>query len=209
MNSRQAHGPECTFSECILGEDEIVVDLNTAISKNEAFALNEKKIGSCKTIFKPKEEMLDRNNFCESNDDDIDLLIYIPFTTQVKIRSMRMIGGEDGTSPRKIKLFVNKNNPGFEMSEEKATQEIDCVENPDGRLPYYLSTTKFNSVWSITLIVTMNYLASNTKIYYIGFEGISTHKRRTFKLEISEAKPQGVKIERIKEDHSNDHLIYG
>ena len=95
------------------------------------------------------------------------------------------------------------------MSEEKASQEIDCIENPDGRLPYYLSTTKFNSVWSITLIVTMNYEASNTKIYYIGFEGVSTHKRRTFKLEISEAKPQGIKIERIKEDHSNDHLIYG
>jgi hypothetical protein len=55
----------------------------------------------------------------------------------------------------------------------------------------------------------MNYEASNTKIYYIGFEGVSTHKRRTFKLEISEAKPQGIKIERIKEDHSNDHLIYG
>ena len=43
MNSRQAHGPECTCSECILGEDELVVDLYTTISKNEAFALNEKK----------------------------------------------------------------------------------------------------------------------------------------------------------------------
>ena len=122
---------------------------------------------------------------------------------------MTMIGGEDGTSPKKIKLFVNHHNPDFDLKDMKPTQEINCVENPEGKLPYFMSPTKFNNVWSITLIVTMNYLASNTKIYYIGFEGISTHKRRTFKLEISEAKPQGVKIERIKEDHSNDHLIYG
>ena len=54
MNSRQAHGPECTCSECILGEDEMVVDLNSAISKNESYALNEKRIGSCQKIFKKK-----------------------------------------------------------------------------------------------------------------------------------------------------------
>ena len=47
-----------------------------------------------------------------------------------------MIGGEEGTSPKKIKLFVNRNNPGFEMSEEQATQEIDCIENPDGSTSY-------------------------------------------------------------------------
>ena len=31
MNSRQSHGPECTCSECILGEDETVVDLDIKI----------------------------------------------------------------------------------------------------------------------------------------------------------------------------------
>ncbi len=94
------------------------------------------------------------------------------------------------------------------MQKKQHKQEIECVENLDRRLSYYLSTTKFNYVWSLTLIVTMNYLTSNTKIYYIGFEWISTHKRRTFKLKFSEAKPQGVKIERIKEYHSNARLIY-
>ena len=58
MNSRQSHGPECTCSECILGEDETVVDLNSAISKNEAFALNEKKIGSCQKIFEKINHIL-------------------------------------------------------------------------------------------------------------------------------------------------------
>ena len=42
----------------------------------------------------------------ESNDDDPELIIYIPFTRVVKLKSISVVGGHagEGTSPSKIKL---------------------------------------------------------------------------------------------------------
>ena len=211
MNSKELHGPECNCNECTLGEQETIVDLTGSVSQDEVFALNEKVHLSCQKLFKMKEEMLDRKDFCDSNDGDIDLVIYIPFTSQVNLKSMIIIGGEDGMSPAKIKVFVNKKEQevDFDLKEAKCEQEINCVENSDGRLKYFLKANKFHSVWSLTFVVTLNYGAENTRFYYIGFEGVNSHKRKTFKLQIPETDKNPAKITPTQEPHINDHLIYG
>jgi hypothetical protein len=40
--------------------------------------------------------------FLES-DGDPDLIIFIPFTASVKLKSISIIGGKEGTSPRNLK----------------------------------------------------------------------------------------------------------
>ena len=211
MNSRELHGPECTCSECTLGETETIVDVTGTVSKEEVFALNEKNHLSCQQLFKIKEEMLDRTKFCDSNDGDSDLIIYIPFSAQVNLRSMTIIGGEEGMAPAKIKIFVNRKESDIDFDLKDATPEQEqlCVENPEGKLPYFLKANKFHSVWSITLVVMFNHGAENTRIYYIGFDGVSSHKRRKFKLEVSDATQNTSKIEATPETHIHDHLIYG
>ena len=211
MNSKELHGPECTCSQCTLGEEETIVDLTGSVAKDEVFALNEKVHQSCQKLFKIKEEMLERNNFCDSNDGDTDLVIYIPFSAQVNLRSMTIIGGEDGMSPYKLKVFVNKKESeiDFDLKEANCEQEINCVENPDGKLRYFLKANKFHSVWSLTFVVTSNYGADNTRFYYIGFEGVNTHKRKTFKLQIGDTSKNPAKIAHTQETHINDNLIYG
>ena len=211
MNSRELHGPECTCSECTLGETETIVDVTGTVSKEEVFALNEKNHLSCQQLFKIKEEMLDRTKFCDSNDGDSDLIIYIPFSAQVNLRSMTIIGGEEGMAPAKIKIFVNRKESDIDFDLKDATPEQEqlCVENPEGKLPYFLKANKFHSVWSITLVVMFNHGAENTRIYYIGFDGVSSHKRRKFKLEVSDATQNTTKIEPTTETHIHDHLIYG
>ena len=211
MNSKELHGPECTCSQCTLGEEETVVDLTGTVATNEVFALNEKVHQSCQKLFKIKEEMLDRTNYCDSNDEDSDLVIYIPFSAQVNLRAMTIIGGEDGMSPAKIKIFVNKKESeiDFDLKEANCEQEINCVENPDGQLKYFLKANKFHSVWSLTLVVTINYGAENTRFYYIGFEGVNSHKRRTFKIQLSETDKKKTYIAPQQETHMHDHLIYG
>ena len=211
MNSKELHGPECNCNQCTLGEEETIVDLTGTVAKDEVFALNEKVHLSCQKLFKIKEEMLDRKDFCDSNDGDIDLVIYIPFSAQVNLKSMTIIGGEDGMSPAKIKIFVNKKEPevDFDLKEANCEQEINCVENPNGRLKYFLKANKFHSVWSLTLVVIINHGADSTRFYYIGFEGVNTHKRKAFKLQISETDKQTTKIAPTQETHIHDHLIYG
>jgi hypothetical protein len=212
MNSKQLHGPDCNCSQCTLGEqEEMIVDLTSTVATDEVFALNEKSHLSCQKLFKTREEMLNRTDYCESNDGDSDLIIYIPFSYQVNIRSMRIIGGENGMTPGKIKIFVNKKESDidFDLKEAKAEQEQLCEENPDGAMSYPLKANKFHSVWSITIVVMYNNGADNTRIYYIGFEGANTKKRKTFKLQIPEDSVNTTKITPTKEEHIHDHLIYG
>jgi PITH domain len=198
------------YRECIATEEEIVVDLTNAININGVYALNEKVSGSSREIFKAKEFMLEKDKFLESNDEDPELLIYIPFTSVVKVKNMILIGGEDGTSPSHIKLFVNCENPDFNLIENgNATQEFDCIENANGLLYYGLRPSKFNNVQSITIIVDRNHGADNTKIYYIGFTGIKTNKKKMVLLGNYELKPvndPNKVMDRIK---VNNDTIYG
>ena len=211
MHSKELHGSECNCPQCTLGEEETIIDLTGTVAKDEVFALNEKVHQSCQKLFKIKEEMLDRTNFCDSNDGDADLIIHIPFSSQVNLRSMIIIGGEDDMSPAKIKVFKNKNESeiDFDLKEEKCDQEINCVENPEGKLKYFLKANKFHSVWSLTLVVTINHGADNTRFYYIGFEGVNSHKKKTFKIKLEETDKNPTTIAPTPETHIYDNSIYG
>ena len=211
MHSKELHGPECNCSQCTLGEEDNVVDLTGSVAQDEVFALNEKEHLSCQKLFKIKEEMLDRTKFCESNEGDSDLIIHIPFSSQVNLRSMTIIGGEDGMSPAKIKIFVNKKDSeiDFDLKDSTPEQEQSCVENPEGKIPYFLKANKFHSVWAITLVVMFNHGADNTRFYYIGFEGVDIHKRKKFKLNVPEESKNTAPIQPTQETHIHDHLIYG
>ena len=198
MNNR-IHYPNCKCNECILKMDQIIVDLKNSINITEVYALNESKTQSCQKIFKDKSDMLDKKDFCESNEDDPELLINIPFYTQVAIKSMTLIGGEDGTAPSKVKMYVNATNPDFDLLEGKPTHEIDTIENPDGSLVYNLPQFKFGAVWNLTLIIPSCIDSDHSKIYYIGFEGIVSKKRQKIPLNIMVEVKNSNKIEGLEE----------
>ena len=198
MNNK-INDPNCTCNECILKMDQIIVDLKNSINITEVYALNESKTQSCQKIFKDKSDMLDKKDFCESNDDDPELLINIPFYTQVAIKSMTLIGGEDGTAPSKVKMYVNATNPDFDLLEGKPTHEIDTIENPDGSLVYNLPQFKFGAVWNLTLIIPSCIDSDHSKIYYIGFEGIVSKKRQKIPLNIMVEIKNSNKIEGLEE----------
>ena len=185
MSNNRIHDPNCTCNECLIREDQIIVDLKDCINIAEVYALNEQVTHSCQKIFKNKDDMLDKTDFCESNEDDPELLINIPFFTQVAIKSMKLIGGEDGTAPNKVKLYVNSTNPDFDLLEGPATHQIDTIENPDGSLVYNLPQFKFSSVWNLTLIVPSCTDSDHSKIYYIGLEGIASKKKQKIPLNVN------------------------
>ena len=185
MSHNRIHDPNCTCNECLIRDDQIIVDLKNSINITEVYAFNEHEAQSCQKIFKDKDDMLDKTKFCESNQDDPELLINIPFYNQVAIKSMRLIGGEDGTAPNKIKLYVNKTNPDFDLLEATATHQIDTIENPDGSLVYNLPQHKFGAVWNLTIIVPSCIDADHSKIYYIGIEGIASKKKQKVALKFN------------------------
>lgn len=68
--------------------------------------------------------MLDKTESLSSNKDDPELLIYIPFKSAVKMKSMTMIGGEDGSSPSFVKIFVNIDQPDFDLIENGVPAQV-------------------------------------------------------------------------------------
>lgn len=54
--------------------------------------------------FKPHADRLDSEKFLDSNEDDPEFILHIPFTQSVTIKSICIRGGEDGMHPKTMKL---------------------------------------------------------------------------------------------------------
>lgn len=124
---------------------------------------NERLAGSCRGVFRPWSERL---NFSvqplESDEDDPELLLHIPFNGAVKISSICVIGelllplschglsrrssrrlpvlsagATDGSGPAAMRLFTNREDLDFGMVQSmQPVQEFELVDNPRGEIEY-------------------------------------------------------------------------
>lgn len=73
----------------------------------------------------------------DSNEDDAELLIAIPFNGAVKIKAISIIGGADGASPAKLKAYTNRNDLDFSTVADMApTQAWDLQELQQASMEY-------------------------------------------------------------------------
>ncbi|XP_055820462.1 uncharacterized protein LOC129889256 isoform X1 [Solanum dulcamara] len=143
-------------------------------------ALNEAVTGSVKSVFKPWEQRLNSSEgHLESNEGDPELIVFIPFTADVKIKSIAIVGGADGTSPAKMRAFINRDGIDFSDAQSmQSIQEWDLAENLQGVLEYQTRYSRFQSVGNITLHFPDNFGADTTQIHYIGLKGEATQLKR-------------------------------
>ncbi|CAD5183265.1 unnamed protein product [Musa acuminata subsp. malaccensis] len=151
------------------------IDLSKVVS-----ALNEAVAGSVKSVFKPWNRRLDTSEgFLESNDGDPELLVFIPFTSDVKIKSISVVGGSGGTSPSKMRAFINRDGIDFSDAQNmQPVQEWDLNENLQGLLEYQTRYSRFQGVGNLTLHFPDNFGGDTTQIYYIGLKGEATQLKR-------------------------------
>eukprot|EP00898_Chlorokybus_atmophyticus_P001241 jgi/Chlat1/2117/Chrsp17S02711 len=177
-------------------------------------ALNEATEGSAQTVLRSWEERLDFSaGCCESNEDDPELLIFIPFSVDVKIKSICVIGGTDGTSPVRMKVFTNREDMDFgNAAAAPAVQEFELAENARGDLEYPTRQSakyaKFQGVANVTLYFPTSLNGERTRIHFIGFKGEYTQLKRDAVVQniVYEAAP-------LPQDHvearleANSHLL--
>ena len=82
-------------------------DLLPYIDTDGVTALNESVNNACRGIFKAFDQRLERTRFVESDDDDPQMIIHIPFVSPVKIRAFSLIGGDDGQAPAHLRAYIN------------------------------------------------------------------------------------------------------
>ncbi|CAM8884706.1 unnamed protein product [Rhodiola kirilowii] len=155
------------------------------IDMSKVSALNEAVRGSVKSVFRAWEHRFDSSGsskyfethaaknflrllsqngqgYLESNEGDPELIVFIPFTSDVKLRSISVVGGADGTSPSKMRAFINRD--GIDFSDAQSMQPVQIFKiskcgKPDFAFPD-------------------NYGGDTSQIHYIGLKGEATQMKR-------------------------------
>jgi len=165
-------------------EDQLGLSLQQYIDTNQVFCLNEHRENAGRSVLKPYEDRLTLEPSLKSppDDDDIELLMQIPFTEAVSIRTI-CVGGRasiyrpngnetDATSaPFTCKVFANRTDLDFDTArdlEADATIELLPPEHlvevqtsdevGGGTLDFPLRpASKFKMCTSITIFFGDNY----------------------------------------------------
>lgn len=128
--------------------------------------------GSIKNVLRPLSDRMDFSKGVVQSGYGRDLVVFVPFNGEIRIKAIIVIGGDEGTAPSKMKIYKNVEAVDINILEEKKpVQTVDMNENVTGELEYLLNVTKFNNTSNLVLGFDENFGASTTVIKYIGFKG--------------------------------------
>lgn len=101
--------------------------------------LNSRRSGDANNAFKSFSNRRDREAFIESEEDDPELILHIPFTVAVNVKSICISGDADGSSPAQVKMFRDRSDIDFDLAHELKPTVRDFVvqeglcATPEGR----------------------------------------------------------------------------
>lgn len=180
------------------GELGVQYNLYEKIDLSNVECLNESEEGTGVKVFKPWAERLTRSDFVESDVDD-EILFNIPFTGNVKLKGIIIVGGPGDTHPSSVKMFKNRPGMTFDEVETEVDQTIELVRDQIGVHEYPIKVVKFSSVNHLTLHFTGTAGADKTRIDYIGLKGEWTAApRQGVVIATYELRPQA-------SDHPQEH----
>ncbi|XP_055376636.1 PITH domain-containing protein CG6153 [Condylostylus longicornis] len=185
MPHGHSHGNGCSHEASGINnplEMGIEYSLFKKIDLENMECLNEEIENSGKSVFKPFEKRLDFTEYVKSDADE-ELLFNIPFTGNVKLKGIIIIGDDDDTHPSKVRLFKNRQKMSFDDTTSSADQEFELSRDTSGQIEYATKIVTFATVHHLSLHFPSNFGSEYTKINYIGLRG-----------EFTEAHDHGVTI---------------
>nr|CAD7196894.1 unnamed protein product [Timema douglasi]CAD7571577.1 unnamed protein product [Timema californicum] len=139
--SGHQHGRGCEGDENHDDSPEMGVEysLYSKIDLENMECLNEKIENSGKDVFKAWEDRLNFEKVIPTlveSDVDEELLFNIPFTGNVKLKGVVVIGGESDTHPSRLRLFKNRPHMTFDDVNANPEQEFELHPDTTGSLEY-------------------------------------------------------------------------
>jgi len=113
--------------------------------------------------------MNDESVFIESDADE-QIIIHIPFTGHVKLRSILIKCGPSEHTPDKCKVFSNELLDFEDALTAVPTQEFEVAQSRD-MVEYSVRPARFSSIRNLTIFFPSNHGDEVTRIYFIGFYG--------------------------------------
>lgn len=125
--------------------------------------------------------------FVESDDEDPQMILIIPFAGSVRLRKIVILATGD-SCPTEVRLFKN-HNVSFD-TDVAPTQVLQLGDDPRGELEYPLTAPKFTDVRTLSLFFPDSVGGLVTRIYYIGLLGEFTPAQAKLTGVVYESKPQ-------------------
>ncbi|KAF8155525.1 galactose-binding domain-like protein [Crassisporium funariophilum] len=149
-----------------------ISNLFGVIDRDNVYGLNLTVPEDAKEIIKPWNEREDTAKHLDSSVDD-QLIIHIPFTQNVRIRSILLKLGRGEVTPRHLRIYANHSTI-VDFAEAESTKpqlNISLLEGETGVTEYPLRVAAFTSVHSLSLFFNDSVGGESSRIYYIGFRG--------------------------------------
>ncbi|KXS17624.1 DUF1000-domain-containing protein, partial [Gonapodya prolifera JEL478] len=162
-----------------------------------------------KTVFKPLDQRLDVEKYVASDVDD-QLIVHIPFTGSVRIKSISVLGSGD-EAPKGMKAFINRPDLDFPSAESTtADQEWEMVR-PEWAVrdvpEYQTKMTKFQNIRHLTLFFTAAHEADTLRITYIGLKGEWFEIKRDPIITLYELSPNPADHAKVKNELGVGHGV--
>ena len=160
----------CDHSDADRGSEFL---LNSQIDLKGIRCLNAEDDSKASKVFKNWDDRFSLTDILVSDSDE-ELIIFIPFVSSLKLKSISIMGLNDSTAPSKMKVFINCDDVDFDsVNSMTSTQEWDLVQFlARNMVPEYpTKLTKFTNVYNLTIYIPSNFGEDVTKIAYIGLKG--------------------------------------
>ncbi|OZJ02211.1 hypothetical protein BZG36_04714 [Bifiguratus adelaidae] len=127
--------------------------------------------------------------YIESDSDD-QLIFHIPFTGNVKLRSICIRSTGGAAAPAHLKVFINRDDVDFDSVESfQSTQEWELVQSSTEVVEYGTRIPKFTNVRHLALYFPSNFDSEDTptRIDFLGFKGEWTEIKKDPIITVYEA----------------------
>lgn len=130
-------------------------DLVDRIDMSSTYCLNERVDAKHENCYKRGQRTVD--SALLRSDCDEQLLLFIPFQETLKLFSISIMGPED-EAPKRIKIYANRMNMGFEdVSSVPPVQELELsADDVQSGKEIPLKFVKLQSVYNVTIFVESN-----------------------------------------------------
>ena len=182
-----AHDHDCDASTCGNASLHAFVDVPAVTAYNVVDETH------ASAVIRPWDTRHDRTGHALVSDDDGEIVIRIPFTTDVKLRGIMVLGGANGRAPSEMRAFINRSDiDALNASRKTPTQTWELALDDDGVLEYNTDAALWQSTASVTLYFPRNFNEDGeTEIWYIGLRGEGTgHDRDMVVTAVYEARAQ-------------------
>ncbi|KAI0064417.1 DUF1000-domain-containing protein [Artomyces pyxidatus] len=165
-------------------------NLYHVIDRDNVHGLNLTVPEDAKETIKPWDLRESTDKYADSNVDD-QMIFHIPFSQNVRIKSLLVKLGRGDTTPRRLRVYANYANI-IDFSDAEDTRpslDIALQEGETGVTEYPLRMSSFSSINTLSLFFSDSNSGDLSRIYYIGFKGETRiiRKEGTNKLDIPAA----------------------